>query len=119
MTYKYKKLQSIEIGKTEEIEFVVSDFEKAKELLSKLGCFYRTMYQEKYVQKFYVDEIEFSICKWPRLKPFLEVEGKDKASVVRGLELVGLSGKDIGDCDLAKLYKEIGIDMNSFPDLSF
>lgn len=119
MTYKFKELHNKEVGKTEEIEIKVSDFDNAKALLSKLGFFYRTMYQEKYIQKFYIDDIEFSICTWPKLKTFIEIEGKNKSEVDRGLELLGLTGKDVGDYDIAKLYQEIGIEMNSFAELSF
>lgn len=119
MTYKFKNIHNKEIGKTEEIEIIVSDFDNAKAILSKLGFYYRTMYQEKYIQKFYVEEIEFSICTWPKLKTFIEIEGKSKEEVEKGLELLGLSGQDVGDYDVAKLYKEIGIDMNSIAELSF
>ena len=36
MTYKYKTIGNTAIGKTEEIEVVVSDFEKTRQILNKL-----------------------------------------------------------------------------------
>lgn len=45
MTYKFKNIHNKEVGKTEEIEIIVSDFDNAKAILSKLGFYYRTMYQ--------------------------------------------------------------------------
>lgn len=119
MTYKFKELHNKEVGKTEEIEVTVSNFEKAKEILVKLNFFYRTMYQEKYIQKFYLGNIEFSICTWPKLNTFLEVEGNNTEDVNKGLALLNLVGKDVGDYDIAKLYEEIGIDMNSISELKF
>ncbi len=119
MTYKFKELHNKEIGKTEEIEIFVSDFDNAKAILSKLGFYYRTMYQEKYIQKFYIGDIEFSICTWPKLKTFIEIEGKSIEEVEKGLKMLDLTGKDVGDYDVAKLYQEIGIDMNSYSELSF
>lgn len=119
MTYKFKELHNSEIGKTVEIETEVQDFDKTVLILSKLGFYYRTMYQEKYIHIFHLNDIEFSICTWPKLETYLEIEASNKEQVQEGLRLLGCEGKDVGDYDIAKLYTAIGIDMNKVSRLAF
>lgn len=119
MTYKYRELNNKEVGKTIEIETEVSDFDSTILLLSKLGFYYRTMYQENYIKKFSLNGLEFSIARWPKIKPYLEIEGESKVDVDRGLDLLNMKGKEVGDYDIAKIYSDCGIEMNSYERLEF
>lgn len=119
MTYKYKPPNDESVGSTTEIEVEVSDFKKTTEILEKLGFFYRSMYQEKKIHIFHYNDIEFSLCTWPKLETYLEIESNSKEKVNEGLALLGLQGKDVGDYDIAKLYAAKGIDMNASERLSF
>ncbi len=119
MTYKYKPADDESVGSTTEIEVEVSDFKKTTEILEKLGFFYRSMYQEKKIHIFHYNDIEFSLCTWPKLETYLEIESNSKEKVNEGLALLGLQGKDVGDYDIAKLYAAKGIDMNASERLSF
>lgn len=119
MTFKFKPANDESVGSTTEIEVEVSDFKKTTEILEQLGFFYRSMYQEKKIHIFHYKDIEFSLCTWPHLATYLEIEGDSAEKVSEGLQLLGLQGKDVGDFDIAKLYSEKGIDMNANKRLSF
>lgn len=119
LTYKHKPLNSSKIGVTEEIEVVVDSFDKTVELISKLHFYHRTMYQENKSIIFKKGFVEYKVAIWPLIEPYLEVEGESEEVVVRALDELGLKGKDAGDYDIARIYSEKGIDMNSYPELKF
>jgi adenylate cyclase class 2 len=109
----------LRLEKTIEIETEVGDFGKASEIFSKIK-FKEILYQENKRQIFHLNEIEFSIDSWPKIKPFLEIEAKSLEKVREGLKLLGLEGKDVGDKDIVAIYQEeVGFDPNSVSELKF
>lgn len=118
LTYKLKKHGNTKVGKTVEIEVEVSDFDKTARILKKL-TFKEIYYQENKSHIFNLDNIEFSIDTWPKLKPYLEVESSSKKRVDQGLKLLELLGQDSGDKDIVAIYKENGIDLHSYLELKF
>ncbi len=77
------KLHTHEKGKvsdTKEIEFEVSDFDKAVELLELAGL-KPSRYQETLRETWEYDGVEITIDTWPGLEPLLEIEGKSTAAV--------------------------------------
>ncbi|MFA6268895.1 MAG: CYTH domain-containing protein [archaeon] len=118
-TITYKNKTGTAIDQTEEIEFTVSDFNKASELLSKLKCFTGKYYQENKRHKFILDSIEFTLDTWPRIPTLLEIEAKSKEEVEKGLALLGLTGKDIGHEGILRIYAKYGIDLHSFTKIKF
>ncbi len=118
MTFKRKSETKTEIGRTIEIEVEVSDFKKASEILGK-APFEKVLYQENKMHVFKIDNIEFTIATWPKIKPYLEVESDSLENVQKGLELLGLLGKDVGDLDVQSIYREIGIALNDILELKF
>ncbi len=117
LTYKNKKSKGI--SDTEEIEVGVDDFEKVKEILSKIDSFQGKYYQENKKKIFKLPGIEFSIDSWPMIPPFLEIEGESEASVKKGLKLLGFEGDDYGHPGLLDIYKKYGIDLHSIEELTF
>lgn len=118
-TLTYKKRSSVAIGGTEEIEVEVADFEKAAELLTALGCFKSTNYQENKRHKFVLNGVEFTLDSWPLIPTILEVEGPDEERVRKGLALVGFKDGEFGHFGLLKIYARYGIDLHSFKELKF
>lgn len=118
ITYKYKVRGNSRVGKTIEIEVEVSDFDKTAQILSKLS-FRRTFYQENKTHIFRLNGIEFAINTWPMIKPFLEVESNSQEKVKKGLEMLSLTGKDVGDLDLKEIFQSKGIDIHAYPNLKF
>ncbi len=104
---------------TREIEFVVDNFEKADQFLSELGFFFDRYYQENYKHNFYLNNLEFSIKRWPMIPPVLEIEGKSEEEVKKGLEMLGLAEKDNGHFGWKDIYKRYGFDLHTFKELKF
>ncbi|OVE75124.1 hypothetical protein BVX95_00075 [archaeon D22] len=117
-TITYKKRENTSIGGTIEHEIVVDDFEKSYEILSRLD-FKNVYYQENKRRVFVLDGIEFSFDFWPKIPALLEVEGKNKEDVEKGLQLIGFEGKDIGDVSFVKVYERYGIKLNDEISLKF
>lgn len=117
ITYKNKRGSGM--SETEEIEFEVSDFEKAAEILGKLKGFTGQYYQENKRHKFVLDGVEYMIDTWPKIPTFLEIEAKSEEEVHKGLNLLGLVGKKHAHYGLITIYKMYGIDLHSYKEIKF
>lgn len=119
VTLTYKNRQRMSESDTKELETEVSDFDVTAEILHKIP-FKRKFYQENRRTIYVFEDIEFMIDEWPGLKPHLEIEGKTKAALTKGIELLDFVGKDSGDVSVNKIYKdELGIDLHSIQKLTF
>ncbi len=117
-TLTYKKRFSDQSIPTEEIEIKVDDFDNTAKIFSQIP-FKRKFYQENKRTIYKFEKIEFMIDEWPGLKPHLEIEGKTKKAMERGVELLGFKGKESGDISVNDLYKEIGVELHKLPMLRF
>lgn len=118
ITYKRKNFGNTKVGKTIEIEVEVTDFDKTAQILSKIP-FKAVYYEENKTHVFTLNGIEFSIDSWPHIPPYLEIEGKNKAEVAKGLKLLNLTDLDVGGKDIKEIYQENGLDIHSFKKLQF
>lgn len=118
VTLTYKHRPTYELGDTTEIETEVTDFDKTAQILSQLPID-RVFYQENKRWIFKLGALEFSIDTWPLIPPHLEIESSSKEEVLEGLKLLGLTGKDVGNLSVAKVYKQHGMDIHSFKKLTF
>ncbi len=106
------------IQQMEETEIEVNSFEETNELLEKIGFSYRS-YQEKRREKYILNEHEIDIDTWPKLLPYIEIEGKDKNDIEKILSVLGYSFKDTISCTVDEIYKKIGLDINNMKELKF
>lgn len=106
------------IQQMQETEIEVSSFEETNELLEKLGFSYRS-YQEKVREKYILDEHEIDIDTWPKLSPYVEIEGKDENDIENILSILGYSFKDTISCTVDEIYKKFGLDINNMRELKF
>lgn len=111
ITLTYKHRPSYKVGDTKEIEVEVVDFEKTAEILKNF-IVERTFYQENKRQKFILGNIEFCIDTWPMIPPHLEIEAESLAGVQKGLSLLELEGKDVGNLSVAEIYRKKGINIH-------
>lgn len=106
------------IQQMQETEIEVSSFEETNELLEKLGFSYRS-YQEKKREKYILNKHEIDIDTWPKLLPYIEIEGKDKKDIEGMLNILGYSFNDTISCTVDEVYKKIGLDINNMKELKF
>ncbi|MDD2822568.1 MAG: CYTH domain-containing protein [Candidatus Daviesbacteria bacterium] len=118
LAYKFKPKGNIQVGKTQEIETEVANFEETAKILLKIP-FKQVLYQENKTHIFHLNGIEYSIDTWPMLEPYLEIESSSLEKVAEGLKLLNLEGKDIGDKDIRSIYLEKNIDFHTLTDLKF
>jgi len=118
-TLTYKNRKGNGISDTQEIEIVVDDFDKTKDILSNLSCFTGNYYQENKRIKFTLKDIEFTLDTWPMIPTFLEIEAKNEKKVKEGLKILGLDGQDAGHIGLIQIYRKYGEDIHSYKELKF
>jgi adenylate cyclase, class 2 len=94
------------INGTNELEFVVSDLQKADEFLKRIGL-ERKNYQENYREEWVLGDIKYDIDTWPDIPTFLEIEGPDEASVREAAGKLGFNYTEawFGSIDIIYLKK--------------
>jgi adenylate cyclase, class 2 len=104
---------------TTEIETEVGDLDAMAEILTNLGL-REVRYQENYREEWQLDGVAFDFDTWPGLPTFLEIEGRDEASVREAAARLRLdySAARFGSVDT--LYRsEAGRDILTEPTLVF
>jgi adenylate cyclase class 2 len=106
------------LQKVGEFEVVVDDIEEANHMLVAMGFAKRNV-QEKIRTQYKYKNAELDIDEWPRLKPYLEIESDDETIFQEIIEKCGFQDKDIVSCNTEELYKKIGINIKTIPELLF
>ena len=118
VTLTYKKRNNTQIDGVEEIETNVTNFDTTAEILLKLnwtGKYYQENIREMYI----LDNIEFCLDTWPNIPTHLEIEGKTYEDVNKGLKLLNLENKDVGNISVLDIYSKHNIDLHSIKTLKF
>lgn len=102
----------------EEIEFTVSDFETAKHFLLKLGLIEKFS-QEKKRTTWTKGSVSYDIDTWPRLKPYLEVEGKTWEEVDAAIVELGFTLANKKICSATQIYEMEGIRDKDYIKMTF
>ena len=104
---------------TNELEIVVDDLDKTKEILKELGYESRN-YQENYRRIYLLNNTEISIDSWPLIPTYAEREGKTNEDVESVLKLVNTKNYKVTTFDVESIYREIyGIDIMKVKELKF
>ena len=83
-TLTVKEITADTIDGTHEWEVEVSDMETTLEILAKIGIKPRG-YQENKRQEYDLDGVQVVIDRWPKLKPYVEIEANSVVEVVNHL----------------------------------
>ena len=102
----------------QEIEVVVSDFDKTAELILALG-FVEKFYQENKRTRWVKSGIEFDIDTWPELEPYLEIEAQSWEKVDEAIALLGLDPVDKKIFSTHQIYKLKGINELEYQRIAF
>ena len=117
-TLAVKKIKSLNIDGTKELEIIVSNFEDTAEVLKELGFEYRN-YQENYRVEFCINDVNLDIDKWPMLNPFLEIEGPNETAIYNILKLLKFEKESITFEGVDSIYLKNGINLEAIKTLSF
>jgi adenylate cyclase class 2 len=101
-----------------EIEVEVDDFKKTAIILRKIGLVDK-FYQENKRIRYVLNDIEFDIDFWPKLKPYLEIEAPTWGKVNKAIKMLGLNPKDKKVFSTAQAYCMAGIEENDYEEMTF
>lgn len=117
-TLTVKEITTATIDGTEEWEVDVSDFETTLTILEKIGITSRG-YQENTRIEFDLEGAQVVIDHWPKLAPYIEIEARDVAEVIRIAGLLGYQEEDLVAENTSDLYTAIGVNLKEVAELKF
>ncbi|WP_328469286.1 class IV adenylate cyclase [Streptomyces sp. NBC_00448] len=113
-----KEILSDAIDGVRETETAVSDFDATHAILGKLGYLPKA-YQENRRSSWSVLGASVELDHWPRIPPYLEIEGNSGGHVHRVAEALGLPVDALTSENTTAVYRRYGIDIESIPRLTF
>ena len=116
LTYKDKSIRTI--SGTKELEFEISDFEKANQLLNLIG-FNNGHYVENKRITYKLEDAEIDIDTYPNIPTYMEIEGINEEVVRKYIDELNLSDYEQTCDSLFKIYKRYGLDISDKHDLVF
>jgi len=117
-TMSLKVVDGSSIENQKEICLAVDDFDAAVEFLSLVGAD-RKAHQETRRELWSLDGTEVTIDEWPFLEPFVEVEGRDEATVRAASEKLGFDYATALFCSIGTMYvRKYGIAEDTFNNRS-
>lgn len=117
-TLTVKEIEHDNIDGTREIEIVVDNFDKTNLLLNKLGFFHKA-YQENKRTSYKLGDVEIEIDSWPKIPPYLEIEGKSAQKVKKVVKLLGFDLSQTTSINTEDIYKKHGLNLYDFKELKF
>lgn len=118
VTLCVKTISSDEIDGTRETETTVGSFEDTHVLLGLMGLAHRS-YQENRRSSWLLDGVRLEIDEWPRIPPYLEIEGDTEDEVWSTAELLSIPRDDLTSENTTKVFARYGIDLDSINELRF
>ncbi len=123
ITMSLKVVNGKAIEDQKEVMVKVDDFNNAVDFLSAIGA-EKKAYQETLREAWTLNGAEVTIDTWPGLRPFVEVEAHDEATVRAASELMGFHYADAKFCEVSTVYlEELGIPQdvmkNQMPIITF
>jgi len=100
----YKQFDEMSLTGAKEIEFTVSDYEAAVELLKTIGLEARSV-QETRREIWHLGDAEVVIDEWPWIDQFIEIEAPSEDAVKDAAEKLGLSWSDAAFGDIMTAYR--------------
>ena len=115
-TLTIKNLVSSEIDGTQELEIVVSDFERTNLILKELG-YEAKGYQENRRIQYLLNGLEVDIDSWPMIPTYLEIEGPSEEAVYNAVEALGFKKEDCTTLDVDRIYRKYGHNVSNIYEL--
>ncbi len=88
-----------------EWELTVGDFKSMSQIIQRAFTKNLKAYIESDRDRYHFNNTEITIDKWPKIPPFMEIEGKSKKQVDAVYKKLNIKGKPIGNIwDIYRLY---------------
>lgn len=113
-----KEIKSETIEGTYETEIEVSDFGTTHMMLKELW-YNAKSYQENKRESYSCRWVQLEIDSWPKISPYLEIEWKDKSSVLSMLKELWFSQEDATCKNTKQIYQSYGINLWEINQLKF
>lgn len=118
-TLTIKEIKSLRIDGTSELEIVVSDFDETNRILQKLGYLPRT-FQENFRIEYSLNGVNFDIDKWPKIPPYMEIEGDSEKAVLSAIDMLGIPREKFTTKDVDSIYHDVySINLDDIAILDF
>ena len=98
------------IDAVSELEIPIPSLEYGKEFLEDLGYFYKRR-QSKMRIAYDYKNTEIVIDKWPKISPYIEIEGPTLDEIMEVVYLLGYKDSDVKIVNTDTVYLEEGIDI--------
>ncbi|MFB7633661.1 class IV adenylate cyclase [Streptomyces sp. NPDC056149] len=118
VTLCVKTISLDEIDGTRETETTVGSFEDTHALLGLMGLTHRG-YQENRRSSWLLDGVRLEIDTWPRIPPYLEIEGDTEEQVWATADRLSLTRDELTSENTTKVFARYGIDLDSINELRF
>lgn len=117
-TLTIKEIHNDEIDGTKEAEVTVADFDKTNIILIKLG-FQPKAYQENKRISYELDGVQIEIDFWPKIPPYLEIEGKNAEEIERVVKKLGFNMSQTTSINTDYVYEKYGLNIYDYKELKF
>jgi adenylate cyclase class 2 len=122
VTLAYKQLNDRTLHGTHEVCVVVDSFEATDALLAAIGLTAKS-HQETRRESWRLDSFEIELDEWPWVKPYIEMEGPDEASLKDLTSKLGLDWANVKHGSVEVVYQgEYDVtddDVNTIPRIMF
>jgi adenylate cyclase class 2 len=110
LTYKHRKGRGLR--NTKEVETSIKDFDKAAFIISKI--IKEKYYQENRREIYSYKGLEIDINYWPKVSPFMEIEGPSARQIYKFIKELKIKGKLLGNVSMVNLYRYYNKDLHSY-----
>lgn len=87
------------------------EWEEVRNIIEQTGLKRILIQQKKRTSyRYHPLAVRFDIDIWPKLPPYLEVEGSDAEAISKGLELIGFSMDETSSISGKELFEKYGVD---------
>jgi adenylate cyclase class 2 len=76
-------------------------------------------YQENRRTDFLLGKVTISLDEWPKIPPYIEIEGPNEQSVLEVAKKLGYSKDDLTSLNTKKVYLNYGINLDEISELKF
>lgn len=80
ITMSLKVVTNGKVDMQKEVQVVVDNYDKARQLLTEIGCVEKA-YQETKREIWLLDDVEITVDEWPYLEPYVEIEGASEEAI--------------------------------------